>query len=570
LSYEKTADLEFISMKKTICLFLVSLFSINSFSQVVLTENQKLESLCKVWGFLKYYHPVIIKGKTDWDQQLIKLIPEVISTRDKQELSNLYLCWIGSLGSVTACRKSQTIVIPNSLKYNLNIGWLKDQNLFSDSLIEVLDYIYKNRSQRINYNAKQNFSHSRVSFENRQPYIGMVYPEVEYRLLSLFRFWNVINYYFPYKYVIGEDWNIVLTEMIDRFKDAKDTVDYHLALAELTATINDSHSGITTKYILQHFGSYQVPFQIKIINEKAVVIAFYNDSLSNVDEIRHGDVILSVNNKPVSEIIAERSKYISASNLPRKLYRLSWFLLNGNSDSARITFDRDGKTFQKCIHRYKFKDLCMSWKTWWGITYKDTNAMVRTLNDHIGYINMGKLTLEKVRQVMTQMMTMDAIIFDLRNYPNGTAWKISKYLSENKKAFAIWTYPLKGNPGIFQEVPDYGGSKNSHHYKGKVVILVNELTISQSEYSCMLIQAVINTTIVGSQTAGADGDIAIFTFPGGYETAFSGHGIFYPDGRETQRIGIVPDIKITQTIDGIRNGKDEILDRAIQFLSTGR
>ena len=86
----------------------------------------------------------------------------------------------------------------------------------------------------------------------------------------------------------------------------------------------------------------------------------------------------------------------------------------------------------------------------------------------------------------------------------------------------------------------------------------------------MLIQAVINTTIVGSQTAGADGDIAIFTFPGGYETAFSGHGIFYPDGRETQRIGIVPDIKITQTIDGIRNGKDEILDRAIQFLSTGR
>ena len=86
----------------------------------------------------------------------------------------------------------------------------------------------------------------------------------------------------------------------------------------------------------------------------------------------------------------------------------------------------------------------------------------------------------------------------------------------------------------------------------------------------MILQGVTNTTIVGSQSAGADGDIATFTYPGGYQTWFSGHGIYYPDGRETQRIGIIPDIKVTQTIDGIRKGKDEILERAIQFILTGR
>jgi C-terminal processing protease CtpA/Prc len=86
----------------------------------------------------------------------------------------------------------------------------------------------------------------------------------------------------------------------------------------------------------------------------------------------------------------------------------------------------------------------------------------------------------------------------------------------------------------------------------------------------MILQTAKNVTVIGSQTAGADGTISLFTFPGGYQTAFTGIGIFYPDGRKTQRIGIVPDIRVAQTIDGIRKGKDEILDRAIEFIKDGK
>jgi C-terminal processing protease CtpA/Prc len=86
----------------------------------------------------------------------------------------------------------------------------------------------------------------------------------------------------------------------------------------------------------------------------------------------------------------------------------------------------------------------------------------------------------------------------------------------------------------------------------------------------MILQTAKNVTVIGSQTAGADGTISFFTFPGDYKTAFTGIGIFYPDGRETQRIGIVPDIKVEQTVDGVRKGKDEILERTVQFLSTGK
>ena len=112
---------------------------------------------------------------------------------------------------------------------------------------------------------------------------------------------------------------------------------------------------------------------------------------------------------------------------------------------------------------------------------------------------------------------------------------------------------------------------NPIQYKGKIIILVNEITQSQAEYTCMILQAAYKkVTIIGSQTAGADGDITGIKIPGGIQTAFSGHGVHYPDGRATQGIGIVPDIKISPTIKGIKEGKDEVLERALEYVKTGK
>lgn len=556
-------------MRKLICLFLILLCSISSFSQTFITENQKLESLCKVWGFLKYYHPVVAKGKIDWDQQLIKHIPMVISARDKHELSNLYIGWIHSLGRVRTSKNCREEAVPNSLKKNLDIKWLEDHDLFSDSLIVRLEVIRDNRARTINYNAKQN-ARPASSFENKQPYPGMDYPGMEYRLLSLFRFWNVINYYYPYKYVIGEDWDHVLTGMIGRFKNAKDTVEYHLALSALTSKINDSHTGLITNYVFQYLGYYWVPFKIKIIDDKAVVTKIYNDSLTNFDHIKRGDAIIEVNGRPVSELIAEKSEYFSGSNIPARLNKISDYLLNGHTDSIKITFDRDGKLYTSVIHRYKFRDLRLKATNFQDLD-TDTNALFHFPDNHIGYINMGKLQPGDVHHVMKQMMSMDAIIFDIRNYPNGTAWKISRYLDIDRKACCVGAYPSKGNPGIFEYLnPQYTSRRKPGYFKGKVVILVNESTICHAEYSCMILQTANNATIIGSQTAGAVGIGACFSYPGEYRTLFTGLGIFYPDGREIQRIGVVPDINVAQTIDGIRKGRDEILDRAIEFLKERR
>jgi hypothetical protein len=47
----------------------------------------------------------------------------------------------------------------------------------------------------------------------------------------------------------------------------------------------------------------------------------------------------------------------------------------------------------------------------------------------------------------------------------------------------------------------------------------------------------------------------------------SGIGVLYPDGTETQRKGIRIDYEIKPTIQGIKAGKDELLEKAIQIIN---
>lgn len=101
-------------------------------------------------------------------------------------------------------------------------------------------------------------------------------------------------------------------------------------------------------------------------------------------------------------------------------------------------------------------------------------------------------------------------------------------------------------------------------YREKVIVLVNENTQSSQEYTMIAIQAGLNTKVLGSTTAGADGNMTRFNLLGGLFTSFT--GIVYPDGRQTQRIGIIPDILVERTINGVKNGRYELLERAIQEL----
>jgi C-terminal processing protease CtpA/Prc len=138
---------------------------------------------------------------------------------------------------------------------------------------------------------------------------------------------------------------------------------------------------------------------------------------------------------------------------------------------------------------------------------------------------------------------------------------------ERSTAFARFTHGDAANPGAFHwQGPPLTLEPSGPRYTGKIVMLIDETSQSQAEYTTMAFRAAPNATVVGSTTAGADGNVSGIPLPGGLRSMISGIGVFYPDKKPTQRVGIIADIEAKPTLQGIRSGRDEVLEVALRHI----
>ncbi|MFH4966551.1 S41 family peptidase [Gaetbulibacter sp. M235] len=554
-------------MKKALFLLFIISITLSSCGQTDSVYNDKLATTAKIWGFLKYYHPEVGKGKFNWDDQLFQILPKIAQAKNKQELSNIYLKWINSLGEIEICKECTSKENKDYFGKNFDLTWIKDSTVFSNELISKLTFIEKNRFQGNNHYVSSFSGVGNIKIQNEPEYPDFSWENEQLRLLSLFRYWNYIEYFFPYKYQMDKDWDMVLKESIPNFSNPKSETDYHLAMLELIVNINDSHGYFSSNLINDHFGSNFIPAKFQIIDKKAIITGFYNERLAKENDLQIGDVILKVDGKKIETILNENYKYINGSNASVKLRNANARVFNGSTNSVKITFERNNKIQEKRIQRYPFYQL--NFKIYHKYTYENPiEEKYKILTQNIGYVDMGKVEIEDVSVIMDSLINTKAIIFDIRNYPKGTMYSIINYITSKKNAFYKVTYPDLNYPGkfIWREGNQFG--KNGKLvYKGKVILLVNEKTQSHAEFTTMCLQTGENVTTIGSQTSGADGNVSSIEMVGGYKTAISGIGIFYPDNTETQRKGVKIDIEIKPTIQGIIDGKDEVLEKAIEYIN---
>ena len=191
----------------------------------------------------------------------------------------------------------------------------------------------------------------------------------------------------------------------------------------------------------------------------------------------------------------------------------------------------------------------------------------RKLSDEIAYLKLSSIKAADAADYIKAAAGTKGLIIDIRNYPSEfVVFALGSLLTSQPVEFARFTVGDLSNPGSFHFTPPITLRPQQPAYMGRIVILVDENSQSQSEYTAMAFRAVSGATIVGSTTAGADGNISELLLPGGLRTMISGIGVFYPDKRPTQRVGIIPDVHASPTLDGILARRDEVLEAAIRVI----
>ena len=523
-------------------------FKLNNLTEV---QEKRLYKLGKVWGFVKYHHPEIAKGNINWDNELFKFLPKINSKNFDAELAS----WISSLGSI----ESGEHELPQKKDFEQvpDYEWIYDKDFLSDSLSHTLQNILTSKRQKSHYYFGINRGVRNPSFTNERSYQKMEWDDTGMKLLALFRFWNMMEYFNPNNYLTDKDWEEVLKEYIPCFVNRNTELDYKLNMLQLIGEVDDTHTNMWyyDEVLNEFFGNRRIPLKVKFIEEMPVVLKV-GDSLDSRIEV--GDVITHIDGEPIANIIKENLIYFPASNYPTKLRDMARKLLWTNKDSLELKLQNSSGNFTEKISSVEDWD-----------DSEDPIPSHKFIGEDIGYIYPESLERGEIKDILKKFEDTKGIVVDLRCYPSDfIVFSMGNKVVPKPVDFVKFTNTSIENPGYFSfRNGSKVGAFLSSNYQGKLTILVNEQTQSQAEYTTMALSAAPEAVVIGSQTAGADGNVSRIILPGGVKTMISGIGVYYPDGTETQRIGIVPDIEIKPTIQGFRNGEDELLARALEVIN---
>jgi C-terminal processing protease CtpA/Prc len=100
----------------------------------------------------------------------------------------------------------------------------------------------------------------------------------------------------------------------------------------------------------------------------------------------------------------------------------------------------------------------------------------------------------------------------------------------------------------------------------KIAFLTDGRAISYAESIMGIVEHYKLGEIVGSTTAGTNGNVNPFALPGGYRVSWTGMKVLKHDGSQHHGVGIQPTVPVQPTPAGIATGRDEVLEKAIEVL----
>lgn len=294
-------------------------------------EKKPLVALGQLWGFLKYHHPAVAKGDYDWDMELKNILPAIMNAKKESEWKAILGSWVENMPSVPATDNKQ--IPATDVCVRADYGMLFDTDYFESRTIEkvkqILDNAQITKSQYIEFDRG-----GVPTFKNEQAYDENPYPDCSHRLLGLYRYWNIINYFYPYRELCDRKWSEVLDYMLSDFVYAKDEVDYTLACLKLASLIDDSHTFFSNrKYngiLFEWVGVFKVPFETKFIEKQLVVTSYTKTDDELKEKIKIGDIITKIDGDSVGHLLNKLWPYTPASNYGVKLRTIAQMVLRGN------------------------------------------------------------------------------------------------------------------------------------------------------------------------------------------------------------------------------------------------
>ncbi len=376
--------------------------------------------------------------------------------------------------------------------------------------------------------------------------------DLSVRLGNTITTYNVFQHFYPYFDVVDVNWEAEFEKALTRSFTDQNMQDHVITLQKLTATLKDGHIRCSAGYKEQ----MSLPISWEWIENKLIITHVLDENL----DLSVGDQITEINGQSSEDYFAEIHSTISAGTDGWLKHKARYQSLQ-DEEGTEITLKINGKELTlKFDREYDYT----------ATKIKIQNSKYKLLDNNIYYLNIGSIPMDTITSLLPKLQEAEGIICDLRGYPKGNHDLISHLLPAQDTTTGWMKNPMITRPD-FENVDfeDYGWempTKEPHLGDKNVVFITDGRAISYAESYMGFIEGYDLATIVGQPTAGTNGNVNSFELPGGIRITWTGMKVVKHDGSQQHAIGILPDIYVDKTIEGVKAGKDEFLDKAIEVI----
>ena len=520
-------------------------------------QIDNLATLARVWGFLKYHHPAVVSGTRQWDYDLFRILPTVLAAQNAAAANDALLQWIDSLGPLPECRSGRPM-LSGDLDLKPDIAWIHDQSRLGPGVVNRLESLYSGcpRPKTQFYVSLMPVA-GNARFDHELSYPGIKFPDSGFQLLDLFRWWNIIQYWYPYRLVSQQDWGAVLTEFIPKVALAKDKNAFSLTMIELIAKANDTHANLWNELnVRPPTGPCRISVMVRFIEDEPTVVTLLLGAKQPVP-LQIGDVIEALDNVPVSRLIADWTPFFADSTSAARQRDMGNSFTHGACGPTKVQVRRDGKSLTLSATR---EEPAPGQKV--NGFHDRPGDTFQFLSPDIAYLKLSSIKATDVIGYLEKAKNTKGLIVDIRNYPSAfMPFTLGPALVTAPTQFAAFTRPELENPGAFRFAPGDPITPGPFHYKGKVVILVDEVSQSQSEYTAMALRVAPGAVVVGGTTAGADGNVSSIPLPAASRPPSAASASFTPIAVPPSASGLCPMWQRNRPCAGLTAGRDEVQNR---------
>jgi hypothetical protein len=363
--------------------------------------------------------------------------------------------------------------------------------------------------------------------------------------------WNVLEHFWSYWNVVSVDW---LAELDVALRDALDdrTIDDHLAtLQRLSAAAPDGHARVGCPGKLQ---PALPPFAVDVIEDQVVVVATGDPA------IQRGDIVVSVDGHPATGLLSDSAALASGTPQRRLVRARAQFATGPTGSSLRMRIRRGGAEQDITVAR---RDTTLD---------LFSHPSIERLDGGIYYVDLARAAAPEIEAAMERLASAPGVVFDLRDRLPDVGRVLSHLLTRPDDAKTWLAVPHVIRPD--HQASSISGwqtdgwelSVRQPHIAARIAFLVGPQAISYSESVLGLVEHYHLGEIVGSATAGTNGNIAQIAEPSGCTSVFTGMRVTKLDGSQLHLVGFHPTIPASRTIAGVIAGRDEVLEAAVAAL----